>query len=312
MRRKFIINPNSGKALGAAGLAELESFFAATTGDFDYTVAGCRDAAIHATRESLRDGIDQVVAVGGDGTVNAVVNGFFTEGRPIRPQSTLAVANLGTGSDYFKCLTAGNTRCNWKDLVLDHAVRPVDAGRIRYSDPNRPDQYFVNMASAGMIAEVVRRKQRGRGRLPPRLRYLMPTIGTLLAYRPKSVQVDVDGERSDLEVLAISVCKGIYAGGGMRFGGNVTLFDGLFDVTLFHAASPVELLLKLRKLYTGSFQGEQAVQKLRARTISIRSPAVMGVEFDGELGGTTDVQVSVEPMSLRVCLPRDSTTSPAS
>ena len=310
MKRKFIINPYSGKAIGTAAIAGLERFFIAKTGSFDYAVAGSRDAAARMTRESLREGIDQIVAVGGDGTVNAVANGFFENGRPVRPQSSLAVANLGTGSDYFKSFTAGTTIRDWKELVLDHEVRPVDVGRIRYSEANRCDQLFVNMASAGMVAEVVRRKERGSRRLPPKLRYLMPTVGSLFSYRPKQVQVEIDGECSDGELLAISICKGVYAGGGMRFGGEVTLFDGLFDVTLFKAMKLVEMLVKLRKLYTGSFQGEQAIQKLKARKVSIRAASAMPVEFDGELGGTTDVVLSVQPKLLRICLPKSSATSP--
>ena len=312
MRRKFIVNPHSGKAHTAAGLAGLERFFTARTGGFDCAVAGSRDAAVRITRESLREGIDQVVAVGGDGTVNAVVNGFFEDGRPIRPESCLAVADLGTGSDYFKSVAAGATVGDWRELVLSHVVRAVDVGRVRYDDPGCCDQYFVNMASTGMIAEVARKKHRSPHWLPPRLRYLMPTVSSLLTYRPRQVHVEVDGECSALEVLAISVCKGGYAGRGMRFGGEVTLFDGLFDVTFFHAMKPIEMLVKLRKLYTGAFQGERAVQKLQAQIVSIRSPSAMPVEFDGELCGTTDVELSVEPGLLQVCFPKGPTASPGS
>ncbi|MHC4179785.1 MAG: diacylglycerol/lipid kinase family protein [Planctomycetota bacterium] len=292
MRRKFIINPYSGKTIAGDAIAALERFFTAKTGGFDYSVAGSRDAAVRMTRESLRAGIEQVVAVGGDGTVNAVANGFFEDGRPIRPQSSLAVANLGTGSDYFKSVATGPTAPDWRALVLDHTV--------------------VNMASAGMVAEVVSKKERGSRWLPPRLRYLMPTIGSLLSYRPRPVQLEIDGQCLDMEVLVVSVCKGVYAGRGMRFGGEVTLSDGLFDVTVFKPMKRLEMLMKLRKLYTGSFQGERAIQKSKARRVSLRAPSAMPVEFDGELGGTTDVELSVEPRSLRICFPKSPTTSPGS
>jgi diacylglycerol kinase (ATP) len=310
MKRKFIINPHSGKSLTAGDLAGLETFFTARTGSFDYAIAESRDAAVRITRESLREGVDQIVAVGGDGTVNAVANGFIEQSRPIRPESCLAIANTGTGSDYFKSIAAAAPVRDWKELVLDHVVRPVDVGRIRFADPHRCDQYFVNMASAGMVAEVVGKKGRGSRRLPPGLRYLLATLSSLFSYRPKQVQVEIDGQWSDWEVLVISVCKGRYAGRGMRFGGEATLFDGLFDVTLFQAISPVEMLVKLRKLYTGAFQNERAIRKLKARRISIRAPSALPVEFDGELCGTTDVELSVEPQLLRLCFPQGSPASP--
>jgi YegS/Rv2252/BmrU family lipid kinase len=309
MRRKFIVNPRSGRAQTAGGLSGLERFFTARTGGFDCAVATSRDAAVEIARESLREGVDQVVAVGGDGTVNAVLNGFFEAGRPIRPESCLAVANVGTGSDYFQSVSAGMAMGDWRELVLEHEARAVDIGRVHYFGPGCCDQYFVNMASTGMIAEVVRKKLRSPPWLPHGLRYLMPTISSLFTYRPQDVQVELDGECAAMEVLAISVCKGTYAGSGMRFGGEVTLFDGLFDVTFFHAISPLEMLLKLRKLYTGRFQGEPAVQKRKARRICIRSLSAMPVEFDGELCGTTDIELSVEPRSVRVCFPKSLTAT---
>jgi diacylglycerol kinase (ATP) len=309
MRRKFIINPHSGRALTVGGLSGLQRFFTARTGGFDYAVATSRDAAIETTRESLREGVDQVVAVGGDGTVNAVLNGFFEGGRPIRPESCLAVANAGTGSDYFKSVAAGARGGDWRELVLEHEAQVVDIGRVRYSDPACCDQYFLNMASAGMIAEVVSKKLRSPPWLPRGLRYLMPTVSSLFAYRPRQVQVELDGECAAMEVLAISVCKGTYAGRGMRFGGEVTLFDGLFDVTFFQAMSPLEMLVKLRKLYAGRFQDEPAVQKRKVRRICIHSPSPVPVEFDGELCGTTDVELSVEPQSVRVCFPKSLTAT---
>jgi diacylglycerol kinase (ATP) len=309
MNRKFIINPHSGSAVTAGGIARLREFFTTRTGSFDHSVAGSRDAAVSLTREALREGADQVVAVGGDGTVNAVANGFFDGGRPVRPESTLAVANLGTGSDFFRTLIQGTSVRDWRQLVLDQA-RTVDVGRVRYSDPHRCDEYFVNMASAGMTAEVAGRKRRCPTWLPGVLRYLLPTAACLFSCQAGRAEVEVDGECRDVELLAISVCKGTYAGCGMRFGGGVTPSDGLFDVTLFGAMRPAEMLLKLRKLYTGSFDGEPTIQKLRARRVSIRASSPMPVEFDGEPAGTTDVEFCIQPDRLRVCFPRGSVTSP--
>ena len=122
------------------------------------------------------------------------------------------------------------------------------------------------------------------------------------------MQLETETECLDMEVLLVSACKGVYAGRGMRFGGEVSLFDGLFDVTCIGAMGRVETLRKLRKLYTGAFHGERAVRKLRARKVAIRAPSALPVEFDGELGGTTDVELSVVPQALRICFPTDSTT----
>lgn len=306
MKRKFIINPCSGKGITPAAVARLREFFLRETGQFDCSLAHSRQAAIRLTRESLRQGADQVIAVGGDGTVNSVINGFFEGGRPIRPQCSLLVARAGTGADYFKAVTAGRRGLDWRKLALEHAIRPVDVGLIRYQAPEVGDQYFANMTSVGMIADVVRRKDCSGRWVPSRLRYALPTVRTVLTCRPEPLWVEIDGVGRQMEVLAISICKGRCAGGGIKFGGGVTLFDGLFDVTVFRPMKRAEMLLKLGKLYAGRFEREPAVEKCTARRVTIRCPSSLPVEFDGELFGTTDVEICVEPRAIRMCLPKQS------
>jgi len=306
MKRHFIINPHSGRGLSARAVAKLQEHFTRQIGAFEYTIAESREAAIDATRKSLRDGTDQIVAVGGDGTANAVTNGFFDYGEPIRPQSSLVVGSAGTGSDYFKTIVAGRRGCDWRELVLRHVARPVDVGRIEYADPALCDQYFLNMASVGMIAEVVRGKNRLSRRLPQVLRYLLPTVGCFFSYRPRPMQVTTDSGQRDSKLLAVSIAKGIHAGGGMRLGGGATLCDGRFDVTLFGAFRPVEMLLKVGKLYTGRFENEAKIEEVRTQRISIRASEPLPVEFDGEVYGHADVEVTVVPAAIHVCFPIDS------
>ena len=304
MKRTFIVNPYAGRGFSANALSELQEYFTQRTGGCDWKVARSRDAAIRTARESLKRGVDQVVAVGGDGTVNAVANGFFEHGKPIRPLSTLVVGNTGTGSDYFKTVVAARQARDWRQLVFEHVARPVDVGRIEYADLELCDQYFLNMASVGMIAEVVGRKNRGSLRLPRALRYVLPMVGCLFSYGPRRVHVAIDSVRRELEVMAISVAKGIHAGGGMRLGGGVTLCDGRFDVTLFGAMRPVEMLLKLGKLYSGRLADVAQIDKFIAARISVAACESLSVEFDGEVHGATDVEISVVPKAIRVCFPR--------
>ncbi len=304
MQRKFIVNPRSGKGTAEKSLGQWDAFFRRHTGDFDYVLTEDRESAIRATRLAIEDGAEQIVAVGGDGTVNAVVNGFFEGGQPISKQCCLAVGRTGTGSDYFKTVTAGDKTCDWKQLVLEHTVRPVDIGHIHFVDLGHEDRYFANMASVGLVADVVRKKNLA-GRSPPLLRYIIPTLGSLFSYRAAPARLNIDGTEHEMNLLTAMFSKGTYAGGGMKFAGGARLDDGLFDVTLFEQMGRFEMLCKLPKLYSGRFEGQRKIHKAKAARIVLRAAAPMPVEFDGEVSGTTDIEVSVVPGAIAVCFPKN-------
>jgi len=301
MQRKFIVNARA-SGLSAGGLERLAAWFRRRTGRFDCALARTRAEAVAQTRQALHEGADQLVAVGGDGTLNAVLNGMLSRGRPIRPECVLATAGLGTGGDYFRTMTR-HRRCDWRRLVLCHRARPVDVGSICYTDRPESPQYFLNMASVGLIAEVVRRKNAGPRHLPGLLRYALPMLGAFCSCRPVRMQIDTHDESFEAEYLAVSICKGVWAGRGIRFGGAVGLDDGRLDVTLFAPLPRAKMLAKIPRLYAGRFAGEPSVRKLRARRLSIRCAQPQAVEFDGEVHGWTDIEVEVLPRAVRVCFP---------
>ncbi len=301
MKRRFIVNPLAGR-MSAGSLERLETWFRRRTGRFDCVLARTRAEAMAQTRRALAGGVDQLVAVGGDGTLNAVLNGMFERGRPICPECTLAAAGLGTGGDYFRTICRGRP-CDWRRLVLSHRARLVDIGSIRYADGSLAPQYFLNMASVGLIAEVVRRKNAGPRHLPGVLRYALPMLQAFFSCRPARTEIVVDDESIEAEYLAISICKGTWAGRGIRFGGVADLDDGRFDVTLFAPLCRAKMLAKIPRLYAGRFAGEESVRKLCAERLSIRSAPPQAVEFDGEVHGRTDIDVEVLPRAVRFCFP---------
>lgn len=304
MKRKFIFNPFSKQGRRADTLEGIKEFFLHATGEFDCVVTQSRDHALQETRKALRSGVQQVVAIGGDGTVNAVVNGFFEDGKWVRSNSTLAVSNVGTGSDYFRGMVFGKNVTDWKKIVLEHMIQPVDIGHIHYASSSFVDQYFANMASFAMIADISEKKNKGPKWIPSQVQYLIPTIGSLISYKPQSVHLVMDSTVLDLKVLTIAIAKGRYAGSGMHFGGAVTLSDGYFDVTVIEDMPLLKMLMKLGKVYTDAFKTEGGIRKFKAKTVGIFCRTPLPVEYDGEVYGTTDVEISVAEHSVPVCMPK--------
>jgi diacylglycerol kinase family enzyme len=303
VKRVFVINPKAGAGIGRRGLERLESYFRRRGSSFEAIVSRSREDVIQRTREALRAGAEQVVAVGGDGTVNAVANGFFESGELVRPGACLAVAQAGSGSDYFRGLTK-TARHDWRDIVLCPVVRPVDVARVETAAAAKVKPlYFLNMATFGMSAEVVRRKASMSPLWPKSLRYLLPTVRGLFHARESRVRLTIDGQLLERDAFCIMVAKGTYSGGGMRFGSHVALDDGRFEVTLFRPMAVWKMLVKTPKLYSGELHNEPTIEKFTGCRIEIAADPPLLAEVDGDVIGDAAVSMTVLPQRIPVCFP---------
>jgi diacylglycerol kinase (ATP) len=302
VKRVFVINPKAGRGLSPRRLEQLESYFRRRGSTFEAVISRSRQDVIDRTREALRQGVEQIIAVGGDGTVNAVANGFFEEDELVRPEACLAVAKAGSGSDYFRGLTQAG-RHDWRDIVLEPVLRTVDAARFESTDCQGP-LYFLNMATFGMSAEVVRQKALLSPLWPKSLRYLLPTVRGLFTARESRVRLTLDGRVFEREAFCIMVAKGAYSGGGMRFGSQVALDDGRFEVTLFRPMPVWKMLVKTPKLYSGQLDNEPTIEKLSGSRIEIEAAPLLLAEVDGDVIGRSAVTMTVLPRRIPVCFPR--------
>lgn len=303
MKTTFIINPVSGKGMDPQRLKELRDDFSSRGGRYTYLVSESRQDMIEKTRRSLHEGTEQIVAVGGDGTVNAVVNGFFENDKPINPSARMAVYPSGTGSDYFKTIIYGKSVRDWKTIICDHSAQAVDIGKITFLNKNLPPKYFINITGVGISAIIVRMKENAPNWVPSRLSYLYPALKGVISYEAPEVKITTEAQKFEGKLLGAFIAKGKYSGGGMKFGGGVGLADGFLGVKIFEDMSPLECLLKMGKLYTGDFSHESKILKMVAKKITIESKVPVPVEYDGETDCETDIELSLLDRALNVCFP---------
>jgi len=307
MKRVFLVNRKAGSGISPRAVERLSEYFRARDGSFEPVFAESREEAIRQTRTALAQGAEQIVAVGGDGTANAALNGFFDQdedcGKLINPAACLAVARAGSGSDYFRGLSNGQRR-DWREIVLQPTVRRVDIGRLEPVDGRSlPTLYFLNMATLGFAAEVVRRKALMSPRWPRTARYLLPTLQGLRQVKPARLRLRCDEQTLEREAFCLIVAKGAYSGGGMKFGSRVALDDGQFELTLFRPMPAWQMALKTPKLYSGNLDSVANVEKHRAAVIEIDADPPFLVECDGDVVGAAAVRLTVVPQAVAVCFP---------
>ncbi len=304
MKYKFIINSRTGNGTGIRDIAEMQEYFTNAIGSFDYVLPGSRKEAVQMTRAFLKGGIERIVAVGGDGTANTIVNGFFEDGEPINSEGELVVACAGSGCDYYCSVTKQKRPKSWMELAANCDPRFVDVGHIRFEDPSLTDRYFVNMASVGMIAYISEKKEKASKLVPTALRYVVPSLQALFSYEPHELKITTDDAQFTVDALAVSISKGSFAGGGMKFGLDVALDDGLFEVTIIKKSTSIKLAAKFVKIFIGNYRNEKEIEKLMTRRIDIKSKRPIPCEFDGEIYGATNVSVRVLPKAVKVCFPQ--------
>ncbi|MEO9175065.1 MAG: diacylglycerol kinase family protein [Gaiellales bacterium] len=263
----------------------------------------------HATelvRAGLREGPRLVVAVGGDGTVNEVVNGFYDGDTPLSPASELAVVPIGTGRDGVRTYGISGKPERAIALLADGATRTIDLGRATYASHAGAEEsrLFLNIASCGLSGAVAERANRTSKRLGGTPAFLWATIATFARWKNVPFTVTLDGERRELVANNTIVANGRYFGGGMHIAPDARPDDGELDAIIFGDVGRLDLALNMHRLYNGTILRHPKASHRLARVISVETARPLPIEIDGEQSGVTPVRFEVVPAALRLRVPK--------
>jgi YegS/Rv2252/BmrU family lipid kinase len=266
--------------------------------------------ATRLAREAVEAGIDTVVAVGGDGTTNEVVNGFFDGDRARTTTTALAVLPFGTGGDFIRSIgLSRDTRVAARALA-GRQVRTIDVGHLELTGRDGAPQArtFINIASFGVSGLVDEYVNQTSKRLGGRLSFMLATARAGFTYDNQRVRLVFDGDSAgavDVTVYLVAVANGRYFGGGMQIAPKAELDDGQFDVVAMGDVSKWELLRHGRRVYNGTHLELDKVSHRRAR--AVRAEPVGGepvrLDVDGETPGVLPATFRLLPGALRLVVP---------
>ena len=299
----IIVNPNAGvkkggkdwplisRLLNSAGLSHL------------CVLTEHRDHANQLAYEFIEEGYRNIVVVGGDGTLNEVVNGIFLQKHVSPSAITLGMIPVGTGNDW--CRTFG-IPFDYKDAIgILKNVKTFlqDVGQISYFKNQDPIQrHFINIAGMGYDALVAKKtnisKEKGRG---GPLTYLFFVFSSLFQYKFIEAVIEIDNQmvfKGEMFSMNVGICK--YKGGGMMQVPAAIPDDGLFDVTLIKKAPKWMVIRHASKLYDGTLVKLPIVETYRGKSIRIRSVGKIYLEADGESLGHSPFVYEILKQSLKV------------
>jgi YegS/Rv2252/BmrU family lipid kinase len=244
-----------------------------------------------------------VVAVGGDGTTNEVVNGLIDEEGAIRPGVALGVMPGGTGSDFPRSLGVPHSLKEAAAVLVRGRRWEVDVGRARYLgfDGVPATRYFINEAEVGMGAAVCQALERSPRRFGGAVAFLWAIVMTMIRYREHPVSLSVDGAPAEVMFLNNAwIANGSFSGAGIRSAPRARLDDGLLDLVRVGRAGPLARIRGLLKLRSGAFVDLPHVDYRTVRCVEAIAETPVPVETDGEPVGTVPATFDLLPARLPV------------
>ncbi|HVP23434.1 MAG TPA: diacylglycerol kinase family protein [Conexivisphaerales archaeon] len=298
----FVVNPAAANGRVKADwenvLRAIKSSYSASV-DFEFTPSAGTGSSL--SRRALKEGYDVVVSVGGDGTLNEVVNGFFEGGKPINPDASLGVLSLGTGSDFVKTLGIERSLSSYLATLKKGKTKMVDSVRSVVAGPrgSKETRYFINVAECGSGGAVVDKVNRTTKAFGGRISFLWGILTTLPTYKNHTVTFSVDSGPEVTSVLNdFVVANGRFFGGGLKPAPQAELDDGILDVVTIGDLRFREVVFNLRKLTEGTHLSNPKVTLTKGRRVAVRSEERTLVEEDGEIVGFLPAQFEIVPKSV--------------
>lgn len=295
----MIINPAAGAGKTIRKWPRIKHILENTGLHFEYDMTESPGHAVELARSAAQKGYGLVVSVGGDGTLNEVINGLYEAGG--LEDITLGIINTGTGSDYIRTVGVPRRYEEACQRLLKPRKLVVDLGVVEYKKNGAVSRrLFVNFAGIGFDAEVVKattQRFKALGGVPS---YLMGMLTTFLFYQNKEVSLQLDGIASESKICTVVVSHGRYGGGGMLIAPDADPTDGFLDVMLIDNIGKIDFLWSIPRIYKGTHLTHPRVTTRKVREININPVQSMSLQADGELVGETPARFYVLPRVLSI------------
>ncbi|MBY0122202.1 diacylglycerol kinase [Bacillus sp. S/N-304-OC-R1] len=293
-RARIIYNPTSGREIFKKNLAEVlqklekagyETSCHATTGPGDATTA----AKIAVKRK-----YDLVVAAGGDGTINEVVNGLAEQ--EYRPK--LGIIPVGTTNDFARALHIPRDIEAAADIIAKGDTIPVDIGRIN-------DRYFINIAGGGRLTELTYEVPSKLKTMLGQLAYYLKGIEMLPSIRSTEVRIEYDGKLFEGEAMLFLVGLTNSVGGFEKLAPDSSINDGLFSLLILKKTNLADFIRIATLAVRGEHINDPQVIYTQANRIKVQSSEKLQLNLDGEFGGLLPAEFVNLYRHLEVFVPID-------
>ncbi len=304
MKTIIVANPAAASFRVGRAWPTIEAAILDSLGDCDVMMTTPEQGATACVEAALAKGAEQLVVVGGDGTLGQAINGLPFNNNPSDTGGFPRIVYLpsGTGGDFAR--SSGLSGMGIREIISSGEPCAIDVGKIRFGDEKV--RYFMNETSAGASALVVEKVNQTTKKLGGRLSFAIGTLKALKEWSGRRIRVKVDDHfDEELPMTVVAVTNGRYFGGGMKIAPDARLDDGLLDVVAVKDAGVATFLRHGPKLYAGKHLNLSLVTTVRGKRVTLESEkgTSLPVEADGESAGNLPVTVEILPGAIQLLLP---------
>ncbi len=294
MRAMIVFNPTAGQS-GASALERDLNAAADVWREHDWHVdlsptSGPGDG-IQLANSASKKRYDVVLAAGGDGTINEVINGLAGS------NTVMAPLPLGTMNVWARELGLPMNARAAAEKLLSWKVRTIDLGRAG-------GRYFLLMAGIGLDAAITAGVRPEEKRRLGAIAYVLTAMVHIVQVRGTRAQLVIDGKKVKGHILMVVVGNSQLYGGVMKITHRATIDDGLLDVCVIRGNGLGSMLTHIIAIFTRSFSSDPEIEYYRARTVHIAATPTLPVQIDGDTFGKTPMTFEIVPRALRVLMPQ--------
>lgn len=302
----FIIrNPISGNGKGEKDWPKIQTLLNQHGLTFKSARSDYFKHTIELAKQAYADGFRKIMAIGGDGTINEIVNGIASENEDHLSEITLAVLPIGKGNDWVRTMgLKGNYEEILQQIKAQNTIKQ-DIGRMETTMPDAENSisYFANLATAGFSGFVATKVNAmvQAGKKVGVTVYLIQLLKCLFKYKLPKTGLEINGKKIETNLFTLAAGIGKSNGGGMKQAPDAIPDDGLFDITVINNATKWMVISNIARLFSGTFVKHPQVDQYRSDSLKIEGENII-IEADGELFGHAPARFTLLPNKLTVII----------
>ncbi len=299
IKHLFIVNPVAGNGIALKMTDTIHKLFTELKqkySDISYEIVYTKEEG-HATdiarKYSAKDDY-RIYAVGGDGTLNEVLNGMMGS------NSVLGCIPGGSGNDFIRSIVKTFDR---KRILMNTVLGQVEEIDVASVD----GRYYLNITSMGFDANAGNNVEAFKNVkfLPNKFAYLAAVLKTARDFSHINLRIVVDGEEMEIEAFMVAIANGQYYGGGIKIAPEADLHDGLLDIVIVKDMTPGKIIKFLPKAMAGKHLNLDEVTLLRGKKIELYSDEPVFINIDGEIEARKEAKIRVESEKVRFIIPKE-------